>query len=205
MDKYDVKKAHRELYAPTVGEFHLVEVPPMTALAVDGHGDPNTSADYAAAVEALYGVSYTLKFESKNELGRDFVVGPLEALWSADDMTAFTARDKGAWNWTVMIVQPDWLDAGMVHAAIAYAATHKQLAALDEVRILPLQEGTCVQTLHVGPYDAEGPTLARLHDEYMPANGWTFNGRHHEIYLSDARRTAPHKLRTILRQPVARA
>lgn len=149
-----------------------------------------------------YGVAYSLKFASKNTLGRDFVVGPLEGLWRADDPAAFLTRRKDSWEWTMMISQPDWITEALVRAAVDTVAKKKQNDALRELRLLTLTEGTCVQILHIGSYDDEAPTLDRLHNGYLPDNGLTFNGDHHEIYLSDARRTAPAKLRTILRQPV---
>ena len=206
--KYDVKREHPELYAPSAKEFAVVEVPPMRYLAVDGHGDPNTAESYGNAVEALFGVAYAVKFASKRTLGRDFVVAPLEGLWWAEDQGAFVARDKGAWNWTMLIAQPEWIDEDAVAAAVAAArakgAKNGSAAnpALDGLRLEQLHEGRSVQILHVGSYDDEAPTLARLHDEWMPRHGLTFNGPHHEVYLSDARRTAPEKLKTVLRQPV---
>ena len=202
MDKYDVKVAHKALYAPSAREFAIVEVPPMRYLAVDGHGDPNTSALYAEAIEALYGVAYTLKFASKKALGRDFAVAPLEGLWRADDLNAFVTGDKESWDWTIMINQPDWITDDDVASAITTARAKKPMNALDGLRMLPLTEGTSVQILHIGPYSDEGPTLHKLHHEYLPANGLTFNGDHHEIYLNDARRTDPARLKTVLRQPV---
>jgi hypothetical protein len=200
-EKYDVKRVHRELYAPSARDFAVVEVPPMQYLAVDGHGDPNSAQEYADAVAALYGLAYALKFRSKRELGRDLVVAPLEGLWRADDPEAFVTRDKGAWSWTMLIAQPDWIDEEHVAAGIA-ADTKAPRSALDRLRLQRLHEGTSAQILHIGSYDAEGPTLERLHHEWMPERGLTFNGDHHEIYLSDARRTPPEKLRTVLRQPV---
>ncbi|PWC06074.1 GyrI-like domain-containing protein [Mycetocola zhujimingii] len=202
MDKYDVKVALKELYSPSSKDFSLVDVPQMHYLAIDGHGDPNTSPEYAAAIEALYPVAYALKFGSKKELGRDFVVAPLEGLWRADDPAVFTQRQKDAWDWTMMISLPDWITAEMTDAAITAMKTKKGIPAVDQLRLLELAEGTSVQILHIGSYDDEAPTLAKLHDEFMPTNGLTFNGDHHEIYLSDPRRTAPEKLKTILRQPV---
>ena len=201
-EKYDVKRVHRELYAPSAKDFTLVDVPPMRYLVVDGHGDPNTSPDYAAALEALFGVAYTLKFRSKKELGRDFIVAPLEALWRADDPAVFATREKSAWSWTALIVQPDWIDEQLVADAVAAVRAKGENPALDLLRMDELHEGASVQLLHVGSYDDEAPTLARLHHEWMPQHGLTFNGDHHEIYLNDARRTAPEKLRTVLRQPV---
>jgi hypothetical protein len=206
--KYDVKRVHRELYAPSAKGFALVDVPPMRYLAVDGHGDPNTAAHYRQAVEALFGVAYTVKFASKRTLGRDLVVAPLEGLWWADDARAFVARDKASWNWTMLIAQPEWIDHEAVAAAVeavrakAAKAGGDRNPALDGLRLLHLHEGESAQILHVGSYDDEAPTLAHLHDEWMPQHGVTFNGPHHEVYLSDPRRTAAEKLRTVLRQPV---
>ena len=201
MAKYDVKKAHKELYAPSARDFAVVEVPEMRYLAVDGRGDPNTAPEYTDAVEALYGVAYTLKFASK-ALGRDFVVAPMEGLWRAEDPAAFLERRKDEWEWTMMISRPDWITQDMVGAAVDRVAERRPTAALERLRTLTLTEGRCVQILHIGSYDDETPVLERLHREYLPEHGLTFNGDHHEIYLSDARRTAPAKLRTILRQPV---
>ncbi|MCQ4120816.1 GyrI-like domain-containing protein [Rhodococcus tibetensis] len=201
MDKYDCKKAHKKLYAPSATGFALVDVPELTYIAVDGHGDPNTSAEHAAAIEALYATAYTIKFASKNH-GRDFVVGPLEGLWRAADLRSFVTRDKDSWDWTMMIVQPEWITTADIEDARAVAAAKKELPALDLLRPLTFTEGQSVQILHIGSYDDEAPTLARLHDKFMPEHGLAFNGDHHEIYLSDARRTASAKLRTILRQPV---
>jgi hypothetical protein len=183
----------------------LVDVPDLRYLMIDGHGDPNTPA-YAAAVAALYPVAYKLKFASKKELERDYVVPPLEGLWWAADMATFTtARDKSRWDWTLMIMVPDWIDEAMMAAAVEQVGAGGRPRRLDDVRLQSLSEGRCVQTLHVGPYDAEAEVLARMHDEFIPGNGLRMTGRHHEIYLSDARRVAPGKLRTILRQPVAPA
>ncbi|SDW78099.1 hypothetical protein SAMN05421504_1011488 [Amycolatopsis xylanica] len=202
MDKYDIKKAHKPLYSPSAKDFTVVDVPELRYLAVDGAGDPNTSAAYVNAVEALYGVAYTLKFASKKTLGRDFVVGPLEGLWRADDPAVFAARRKQLWEWTMLISQPDWITDDMVQAAVDEVSRKKDNPALESVKLRTLAEGTCVQILHVGSYDDETPTLDRLHHQYLPENGLTFNGDHHEIYLSDPRRTASAKLKTILRQPV---
>jgi hypothetical protein len=205
VDKYDVKKTRKDLYLPSSKEFTVVDVPEFRYVAIDGRGDPNTSPAYANSVEALYGVAYALKFASRKTLDRDFVVGPLEGLWRADDPTAFTSRDKEAWEWTMMIGQPDWITEDLVRTAVDDVSKKKVLPALGDLRLLTLTEGTCVQILHIGSYDDETPTLERLHRHYLPENGLTFNGDHHEIYLSDARRTPPAKLKTILRQPVKSA
>lgn len=202
--KADPKK-DLDSYRARRGELRVLDVPPLTYLMVDGHGDPNTAQEYADALAALYPLAYTLKFTSKRELDRDYVVPPLEALWWAEDMAAFTsARDKSRWSWTAMLLVPDWI-ADRYDDARAQVARKGAPAALDRVRIEELHEGRCVQTLHVGSYDDEAPVLAEMHEELIPAAGLRMTGRHHEIYLSDPRRVAPERLRTILRQPVAPA
>ncbi|MFC6089943.1 GyrI-like domain-containing protein [Saccharothrix lopnurensis] len=203
--KVDLKK-QLDCYRARHGEFRVVEVPPLRYLAVDGRGDPNTGQDYADALAALYPVAYRLKFASKRELGRDYVVMPLEGLWWADDPEAFTSRrDKSRWSWTLMIVVPDWTTRDGVDAAVAEVAAGGRSAALAGLELRSLDEGTCVQTLHLGPYDDEADVLHRMHHRFIPEHGLRPTGRHHEVYLSDPRRVAPEKLRTILRQPVATA
>lgn len=119
-------------------------------------------------------------------------------------MGAFTvARDKSKWDWTLMLMVPDWIGPHMFAAAVEQAGRRNRPARLDDVRLETLCEGRCVQTLHLGPFDDEAAVLARIHEEFIPRNGLRMVGRHHEIYLSDPRRTAPAKLRAILRQPVA--
>ena len=185
-------KTH-DTYRAARGRFRLLDVPATRYLMVDGHGDPNTSPAFASAVAALYPVAYKLKFASK-ALGRDYAVPPLEGLWWADDMESFTtARDKSRWDWTLMLMVPDWLDPALVTATVERAG---------DVRLETLTEGRCVQTLHVGSFDEEAEVLAQLHHEVIPGQGLRLAGRHHEIYLSDFRRVAPEKQRTILRQPV---
>ncbi|WP_127480055.1 GyrI-like domain-containing protein [Nocardioides pantholopis] len=200
--KVDLKKT-LDGYRARPGEFRVLDVPPQQYLMVDGHGDPNSAPEYAEAVAALYPVAYTLKFASKRDLGRDYVVPPLEALWWAASMAAFTsARDKSQWDWTVMLLVPDWISAEMVDGALATVAEKKRPPGLDRVRLETLHEGRCVQTLHVGSYDDEAGVLAELHDEFLPGAGLRMTGRHHEIYLSDPRKVEASRLRTILRQPV---
>jgi hypothetical protein len=205
MSKVDFKKELKHLYQPSAKAFQLVDVPPMNFLMIDGHGDPNTAQSYANAVEALYAVAYKLKFTSKKETGRDYVVPPLEGLWWAEDMATFTvSRDKSAWDWTMMIMTPDWVTQPMFAEAAEAVGRSKDLPALEKIRLEPYHEGLSVQILHIGSFEDEGPTISRLHQEYMPQNGLEENGKHHEIYLSDPRRVAPEKLKTILRQPVKR-
>lgn len=192
-------------YKARVGEFRIIDVPPRQYLMVDGHGDPNTSQLYVDAIEALYPVAYGLKFFSKGKLESDYVVPPLEGLWWADDPSAFTFdRDKSAWQWTIMILTPDWIRQEHFADAVSAAAVKSSSPALATMRLEMLDEGLCVQTLHVGPYDAEEAVLTEMHERFIPGNGLKMTGEHHEIYLSDPRRVVPARLRTILRQPVAR-
>ena len=202
-DKLDLKTLDH--YSAPRDEFRFLDVPELRYLMIDGHGDPNTTPAFTEAIETLYPVAYTLKFTSKRELGRDYVVPPLEGLWWAEDMSAFTtARDKSRWHWTLMLLVPDWLGPEHVDAAIAQVAEKKKSPPrLPDLRHEILAEGRCVQTLHVGAFDDEGTVLAHLHDDVVPGAGLRLAGKHHEIYLSDFRRVAPAKQRTILRQPVA--
>lgn len=204
LQAYDIKKARKDLYAPKAGAFEIVDVPEMGFLMIDGHGDPNTAAAYQEAVEALYTASYSVRAVAKAMLEMVHTVGPLEGLWSAEDLEVFRTRDKDAWDWTLMIAQPDRITPEIVEEALT-AAQKKQLPALGHVRFERYREGRSVQILHVGSYDEEGPTLERLHHEFLPANALAPSGRHHEIYLSDPRKTQPAKLKTILRQPVTGA
>ncbi|MFF4236152.1 GyrI-like domain-containing protein [Actinomadura geliboluensis] len=205
MTRYDIKRELKQCYAPRNRDWALVDVPAQRFIAVDGSGDPNTSADYARAVEALYTVAYTIKFASKRTLDRDFVVGPLEGLWWSDRPEVFTARDKDAWQWRMLISQPDWITEDFIDDAKQTALTKKGLPTIADVRYERMHEGLCAQVLHIGPYDDEGPILAELHGEYLAANNLRMTGHHHEVYLGDPRRSAPAKLRTVLRQPVERA
>jgi hypothetical protein len=201
-NKTDFKKT-LDAYQAQWGRFRVVDVPDMQYLMIDGHGDPNTSPAFTEAVEALYPVAYKLKFASKRDLGRDYVVPPLEGLWWAEDMASFTAaRDKSRWDWTLMLMVPDWIHQAMFITAVEQARAKNQPARLDDVRLEKLSEGRCVQTLHVGPFDEEADVLSQLHHEVIPDQGFRMVGTHHEIYLNDFRRVAPEKQRTILRQPV---
>jgi hypothetical protein len=205
MSKVDFKKKHKELYAPP-RKFVIVDVPEMQFLMVDGHGDPNVAPEYQDAVEALYAVAYKIKFASKKQLGQDYVVPPLEGLWWAEDMDVFsTARDKSQWDWTMMIMTPGWITPEIFADVIEQVRVGKNPTALEKVRLESYHEGLSVQILHVGSYDDEGPTLMKLHNEFIPENGYVEDGKHHEIYLNDPRRVAPEKLKTVLRQPIRKS
>ena len=204
-EKTDFKK-QLDCYRARRGVFRLVEVPRLQYLMVDGRGDPNTGQQFADAAAALYPVAYALKFASKRDLGRDYVVMPLEGLWWAEDMAAFTARrDKSRWRWTLMIMVPDWTTPDVFQAAVAKAGAGARPVRLDELRLQALDEGTCVQTLHLGSFDDEAGVLDQLHHRFVPEHGLRLTGRPHEVYLSAVRKVAPDKLRTILRQPVVAA
>ena len=203
MTKIDFKKEWKHLYSPPKTKFTIVDAPKMQFLMVDGHGDPNTAQEYQDAIEALYGVAYKMKFISKKTLQKDYVVPPLEGLWWAEDMETFsTARDKSQWDWTMMIMAPDWITADIFANAAEQVRTAKNPVALDKVRLEHYHEGLSVQIMHIGSFDDEGPVLAEMHNEFIPDKGYLENGKHHEIYLSDFRKVSPEKLKTVLRQPV---
>ena len=200
LEKLDLKKTRKALFTAPRDRFVPVMVPQVSYLMVDGHGDPNIASGYRRAVESLYAAAYTIKFSCKAK-GEDFVVAPLEGLWSAPDPESFTARRKDEWDWTMMIMVPDHVDQETFLAAATRA--REKLGTLSEsLRLESLEEGLCLQALHVGSYDDEGPLLAALHGDIMPSGGYDFAGRHHEVYLSDPRKTPPEKLRTVIRQPV---
>jgi hypothetical protein len=201
MAKLDLKKEHRRLYNPSSKKNSIVDVPEMQFLMIDGAGDPNTSVDYAEAIEALYAMAYTLKFISKTTEDVDYVVMPLEGLWWTPDMAEFSMDDKSAWEWTAMIVQPDHIIAAHFAAATDEVRKKKEPPALDRIRYEPYAEGLAAQILYFGPYADEAPTIERLH-QFAADSGYQLRGKHHEIYLSDPRRTAPERLRTVIRQPI---
>jgi hypothetical protein len=201
VDKIDFKKILKPLYSPPANAFVTVEVPALRFVKVDGEGDPNTTPTYRSAVSWLYSTSYAMKFAAKAALGQDYVVPPLEGLWWADDPKSFVTREKHLWRWTMMIMVPDFITLDMFDGAVA--KTCKKLGdPQPSLRYEFYAEGTSLQILHRGSYDDEGPILARLHDDIMPNGKLEFNGPHHEIYLSDPRKTDASRLKTILRQPV---
>jgi hypothetical protein len=202
MKTLDWKKELKHLYQPSAKEVAMVEVPALNFLMVDGKGDPNTAQEYADAVEALYSVAYTLKFAAKKGvLAIDYGVMPLEGLWWSDDMNAFISGDKSKWLWTAMIAQPPFITPAMVQVAIAEVIKKKNPAAIAKLRFEAFAEGRCAQLLHIGPFSDEGPNIQRVH-EFIKARGSALRGKHHEIYLSDIRRAAPDKWKTIIRQPM---
>jgi len=200
MAKRDFKKELKHLYGPSKKEFSVVDAPPMNFLMIDGHGDPNDNPDFQEGMDALYGMVYTIKFALKPQ-GIEFVVPPSEALWWMEDMSEFSLETKDRWQWTMMIMQPDEVTQEIVDAAQEELARKKDPPALSKLRYERYHEGLSVQIMYLGAYADEGPTIARMH-EFIRENGYGFNGKHHEIYLGDPRRTAPEKLKTVIRQPV---
>jgi hypothetical protein len=201
MKKVDLRKQLKHLYTASAKEPALVEVPKMNFLMVDGAGDPNTAPEFQQAVEALYGVAFTLKFMLKKRGEADYTVMGLEGLWWAEDMREFSVEDKSNWKWTLMIAQPDFVTREHYAEALAQVRAKKDSPALAKIRFGAFEEGLCAQVMHLGPYSEEGPTIARLH-QFIAESGHRLRGKHHEIYLSDPRRSAPEKMRTILRQGV---
>ncbi len=201
-EKIDLLKRWKHLYSPP-REPVVVEVPPINFLMIDGQGDPNVTLLYQEAVEGLFSLAYTLKFALKKAGGVDYGVLPAEGLWWVEDMAAFSLEDKAAWEWTMMIAQPEFVTVEWVERARAEALKKKGLPALERIRFETYAEGTAAQMMHIGPYADEGPNIARLH-AFIAEQGGQLRGKHHEIYLSDVRRSAPEKLRTVIRQPFER-
>ena len=200
----DLWKEHRDIFSPSAKEPQIVKVPPINYLLIDGEGDPNTSASFREAIGALYGMAYTLKFMLKKERGQDFRVMPLSGLFHSDDPAIFLQGRKNEWRWTLVIALPPIVKAADFAKARKMASVKKTASpALPLVRRGTLKEGLCAQILHRGPYAAERPTIEMLH-AFIREKGLFFAGSHHEIYLTDPNRSAPAKMKTIIRQPVRR-
>jgi len=203
MEKMDFQKQLKHLYGASAKKVEMVEVPRMNFLMVDGEGDPNKVRSFSDAIEALYPVSYTLKFMvKKGPLAIDYGVLPIEALWWSDDMAAFSTGNKDAWKWTLMIMQPEFITGEMVKEAKEEVARKKKPVSLPLVRFESFLEGKAAQIMHIGHFSEEGPTIEKVH-LFIDENGCRRVGKHHEIYLSDLRRTAPEKWKIIVRQPMS--
>jgi hypothetical protein len=199
--KLDLRKTYRHLLSPPTDEVQVVDVPRLRFIMVDGAGDPN-SGTFQDAIQTLYGLSYTTKFALKKE-GIEYPVMALEGLWwTGKSSGKFDAKARDKWKWTAMIMQPEVATAAKIRAAAAELT--RKGKHLSKYRVEDFQEGLSAQVMHVGPYSAEAPTIEKMR-EFIEKNGFSYNGRHHEIYLGDPRRAAPSKLRTILRQPIRRA
>ncbi|MFA8434351.1 MAG: GyrI-like domain-containing protein [Marinifilaceae bacterium] len=204
MQKKDYKKLFKDCYSVRKNSIALVDIPAMNYLIVDGEGDPNTSLAYREAIEALFSLSYAIKFKvKKGDMAIDYGVMPLESQWWTDNMKEFSTERKEDWKWSAMIMQPDFVTEGLVQEALEEVAKKKSLPALSKIRFVRRTDGVSAQILHIGPYSEEGPTVEKLH-QFIKDNGYELTGKHREIYLSDVRKAAPEKLKTIIRQPVVK-
>jgi hypothetical protein len=204
MQQADLRKLHKSLYSPKF-QPQIVDVPSFPFIMVDGKGDPNNSKEFSEAIESIYGVAYTLKFLHKKfpEYDFDFTMMPLEGLWWTPDMREFNMQDKSNWLWTLMIMMPEFITPAIFEKAKTLAFEKKGNARIKELRLEDFKEGRAAQVLYIGAYKDEGPTILDLH-KFIHEQGGKFEGvkeKHHEIYMSDARKTAPDKLKTIIRQP----
>ncbi len=201
MVKIDFKKELKPFYKASAKAVEMVAVPKMNYLKIDGTGNPNTSQNYKEAVEVLFQLSYTIKFMiKKGELAIDYGVMPLEGLWWVDDMTKFDINKKDDWKWTMMIMQPELVTKTIVEKAKEQLKQKKNPPALPKICFESFEEGTATQIMHIGPFSEEGPTIQKVHEQ-IHENGFKISGKHHEIYLTDIRRAAPEKWKTIIRQP----
>jgi hypothetical protein len=202
LEKVDLKKEYKELYNPPSKQVVFVDVPAFNFLMVDGMGDPNTAQEYKDAIEALFGVAYTLKFlVKKGKTAVDYGVPPLEGLWWADDMNAFVQAKKDTWKWTAMIMQPKYVTQTLFQEAVEQVKKKKNPVALPKLRFESFCEGLSAQIMHIGPYAAEKENIQKIH-AFIKQKGYELSGKHHEIYLSDPRKSAPEKLKTVIRQPM---
>jgi hypothetical protein len=197
--KLDLKKTYADLYTVSSKKVSEIVVPPLQLLSLEGKGDPNRSVSFKKAIEVLYALSYTLKFMYK-KLGTDYTVMPLEGLWWAEDMSDFSAGKKDNWFWKIFIVHPDVVTKDAYLKAVQVVKEKKHLELVEQVSFKTFAEGNAAQILHVGPFSTEEENIQKIHD-YIQQHGYTLQGKHHEIYLNDSRKTAPEKLKTIIRQP----
>jgi hypothetical protein len=208
MPKMDLRKELKYLYAPSARQVALVDVPEFQFAQIDGAIEPGqapgTSPAFEQAMSALYGITYTLKFMSKQRADDplDYTVMTLEGLWWVEE-GEFNITQPGNWRWTMMILQPDHITPAMFAEGLAQLRKKRgDSPALDKLRLARFHEGLALQIMHIGPYANEPATIARM-DAFAQENGYRMIGKHHEIYLGDPRNAAPEKLKTILRHPVA--
>jgi len=198
----DYKKTEKELYQPKATP-SIIDVAEMVFIAVDGKGNPNTSVEYATAIEVLYGLSYTIKMGNKSVL--EYVIPPLEGLWWLSGGEVADYSDKDSFCWTLMIRQPEFVTNRVFEDAKKTLGKKKSTLDLSKIRLVKCTEGLCVQVMHTGPYDDEPTTITSM-EQYAIRNGYAFEinevRRHHEIYLSDPRRVVPEKLKTVIRYPI---
>lgn len=199
-----IRKTLKHLYQPSSKEVQIVDVPPMNFIMIDGEGDPNTAKDYQDALESLFAVSYAIKFMIKRGSTQiDYGVLPLEGLWWSDNMSDFTSGNKDKWKWTSMIMQPEYVTVEIFKEAIEQVRKKKNPVAIQKLRFEKYDEGKAAQIMHIGQFSEEGPTIEKIHN-FIRDNGCKLIKKHHEIYLSDIRKTASEKLKTVIRQPIKR-
>jgi hypothetical protein len=200
LEKVDFKKEYRSFYTAK-RDPGIVDVPPLQFLMVDGAGNPNTSSRFPECMAGLYPVAYGLRFAVKAEEQIAYSVMPLQGLWWLPDGDFdFTRKDN--WIWTLMIMQPDYVTEDRFDEAVAAVRQKEDLPILDDLRLETYHEGLAAQVMHIGPYADEAPTIQALHD-FILESGYSRRGKHHEIYIGDPNRSAPEKLKTIIRQPIA--
>ncbi len=200
MKKYDYSKELKEFYKPSAKAVSAVTIPSLQFLKIDGEGDPNNSEQFSNSVEALFALSYAIKFFVKKNKEMDYRVFPLEGLWWADDMRTFSTENKSDWKWTLMIAQPEWIDETIVEEQREIVLQKKGLDFLKLLRYEPYDEGQAAQIMHIGPFSEEGPNIEKVHN-FIRESGKQLAGLHHEIYLSDIRKGKPENWKTIIRQP----
>lgn len=201
-NKLDYKKIFKEFYSQSSKKVSILEMPKLKYLMINSHGNPNTSKEYRDAVEALFSLSYTVKFMIKNgDLKIDYGVMPLEGLWWTDNINDFSADNKDMWKWCSMIMQPDIVTEDYIEKALYEVEKKKKLSSLSKIEYKEYDEGLVAQIIHMGPYSDEGPTVEKLHN-YIKECGYELRGVHHEIYLNDPRRCLPNNIKTIIRQPI---
>jgi hypothetical protein len=196
----DYKKEYKTFYNPPK-QPTIIDMPSFNYLMIDGQGNPNNSDEFADKTQLLYALSYAIRFRVKKELSIAYTVMPLEGLWWAKDMSTFLNRDKASWKWTLMILQPELVTAQMVAEGKAEVIRKKKLPQVNDLRFESYAPGTVVTMLHIGAYDDEAPNIQWMHT-YAQEQGYILHGLHQEIYLSDPRKVAPEKMKTILRQPI---
>ena len=204
MKKIDLKKEFKHLYQPSAREVITVKVPKFNYLMIDGAGDPNTSKEFQDAAQALYGMSYTMKFMTRKEKKIDYPVMALDGLWWMKDDAPFDWVKREDWRWTLMIMQPKYVTKSLVKRAMKQLQEKKELPALPKLRFQSFSEGLCAQIMHIGPYANERPTIEKVF-AYAKDNGFEVYGKHHEIYMGDPRRVKPEKLKTVIRLQIRKA
>ena len=201
LERIDLKTDLHRFYFPARRP-EMVDVPVLRYLAIDGEGTPGEGTGFEKAIRALYPVAYTLKFDLRKAAGLDFPVMPLEALWWTDPDGRFDVRSDRPWHWTAIILMPEEVTAEAVDLVAAGVAARKGVSAAGDIHLREIREGRSAQVLHVGPWSEETATIEALH-AFIAEQGLHPAGAHHEIYLSDPRRTPPERLRTVIRQPTA--